>query len=368
MKAWFRPFIIAPIIILIYMIVLAIITENPLVWFTLSERRAPEELQEFGYSPEGYDGESVYLIARDPESAMYYIDRGAYRYQRILFPALGRILAFGNPHLLILTLPLISLLSVAIGTYALELLIRQHDLSSWYAAGYSFSLGILGAARLTTTEPLAYGLAIIGIFFANQKKWVPGAVAFSLGILAKETTIFFPAGYGFYLLHQRNWRQAIPFGIITLAPFVFWQAILYGWFGSLGVGSGGALATSFEIIPFWGYLHIWFGGNFQAFLFISSIVFPFVILPTLWGFWRCWYDFRNRTWSAETQILFFNILIMPTIPFSTYSEFLGILRFIVGLQISVIWYSAARGLRRPLVYSTLWSISSFLVIGSDYLR
>ena len=349
------------------MVGLAITAENPLVWFTLSERRAPEELKPFAYSPEGYDGESVYLIARDPENAMRYIDRGPYRYQRILFPALGRILALSNPYLLILTLPIISLVSVAIGTYALEYLIQQQGLSSWYAAGYSFSIGILGAARLTTTEPLAYGLAVIGIILAEQKKWVPGAVVFALAILAKETTIFFPAAYGFYLLYRGEWKYAALFGVITLSPFVFWQFVIYGWFGSFGIGSGGALATRFEIIPFWGYIQILFAGHIKGFIFISSIVFPFVILSTLWGFWRCWSDIRDKTWGTETQILFFNILIMPTIPFSTYSEFLGILRFIVGLQVAVIWYSATRGLKRPLVYSTLWSITSLLVIGSDFL-
>ena len=47
---------------------------------------------------EGYDGQFIYYIARDPapERVAGYLDVPAYRYQRILLPLLARLLALGR--------------------------------------------------------------------------------------------------------------------------------------------------------------------------------------------------------------------------------------------------------------------------------
>ena len=45
---------------------------------------------------EGYDGQFAYYIARDPLRGWQYCDVPAYRYQRIVYPLLGRLLAWGN--------------------------------------------------------------------------------------------------------------------------------------------------------------------------------------------------------------------------------------------------------------------------------
>ena len=367
MKKYFRPSVIATLLCFVYMMVLAIVSQNPLIWFTLSERRAPDELKPYAYSEEGYDGESVYLIARYPASADQYIDRAPYRYQRILLPALARLLALGQVDFLPPVLLLLNLAALFAGTWALEKLLQQYQVSVWYASGYAFSVGIFGAARLSMTEPLAYGLVLFGILAAQRNRWLWSAVIFALAALAKETTLFFPAAYGFYLLYRRDWLNAIRFGVIVLLPILLWQGYIFTRFGEIGISSGGATASGFEILPFAGYWRVLLIGGLAPFLLISAINFPFVILPTLWGIVVCIRDFVQRKWTIETQVLFFNIAIMPFVPLSTYGEFLGILRFIVGIQIAVIWYSASRGLKRPLLYSTLWFVPTLMVIGSDRL-
>jgi hypothetical protein len=57
---------------------------------------------------------------------------------------------------------------------------------------------------------------------------------------------------------------------------------------------------------------------------------------------------------------------MLFVPFSTYRELLGMFRFIVGLQIAVILYAAHRRQRRVLSYSTLWMMTTLLLIASDF--
>jgi uncharacterized membrane protein len=191
------------------------------------------------------------------------------------------------------------------------------------------------------------------------------AVMFALAVLAKETAIVFAAGIGFYLLSQRKIGAAFGFGAIVLIPFIILQIGLYAAFGSLGVGSGGGGATGFEFIPFMGVIRILTEGNITIFAALMVLIAPFVLFPTLWGLWRCWRDFRNKTWSLYTWLLLLNSAIMLFVPFSTYRETNAILRFIAGLMIAVILYAAHKRNRQALRYSTLWAITLIILVYSD---
>jgi hypothetical protein len=106
----------------------------------------------------------------------------------------------------------------------------------------------------------------------------------------------------------------------------------------------------------------------------------FAVLPTLWGLWVSFRDVRYSwaVWRGQapvstlygvdvlTLLLLANAALMLFVPFSTYREPLGILRFIVGLQIAVILYAAARRQRRALLYSTLWFTTILLIVVSDW--
>ncbi len=377
---------IAPLVCVLYVLLLVIQRGDAFVLVTLGAKYAPSELTEFVYSEEGYDGQSVYYIARYGWDGAPYIDAPAYRYQRILLPILGRGLAFGQADWVIWTLLLVNLVALAGGTWLLEKLLREYGVSRWYAVGYALSIGVLGAARLTTTETLAYGLVIGGIYLAKREQWLWSALIFALAALAKEMTLIFPAAYTLHLLFvsPKNTRwlprfsRAVLFGLIAVLPFLVWQGILYQQFGALGVGSGGELATNFELIPFMGFIRILTEGGTSAFALLAPLILLFVLLPTLWGMGRCWHDGRvfwaNRTlpkenqkrgWTIETSLLCINVVLMLFVPFSTYREILGILRFIVGLQIAVILYAAARRQRRILMYSTFWFMTSLIVVLSD---
>lgn len=162
-------------------------------------------------------------------------------------------------------------------------------------------------------------------------------------------------------------------------PFALWQLVLYRQVGAFGVGSGGEQATSFELLPFAGVLRILTEGNLNIFLALLPVLAIFVLLPTLWALAQAWRDLRAE-WAIQrglrprtersglsvwTCFLGLNALVMPFVPFSTYREILGILRFIVGLQVAIIAYAAFKRQRRVLVYSTLWALTSLFVILSD---
>jgi hypothetical protein len=129
----------------------------------------------------------------------------------------------------------------------------------------------------------------------------------------------------------------------------------------LGIGSGGARATPFEMIPFMGVLRIL---NYGVPIFVVSLftLIP-VLVATVWALWQTGGNLLARRWHLYTFLLFANALIMPFVPFSTYAEPLGIFRFMPGVIIGVLLYAAHRRAKRALNYSYLWIIFGLRVLG-----
>lgn len=373
----FRPTIVVTILCLMYCLAVIAIRGkgDPLILMTIGTNFNPN-LADHAYSEEGYDGQFTYYIAVNPGND--YLDVPAYRFQRILLPISGFILSFSQKSLIPFTLLAINLLALAGGTFILEQLLISHKVSRWYAIGYGMSIGVFGSARLMTTETLAYGLVLLAIWLYQRDKWLWSALIFGLSALSKEMTLIFVAGYFLYFITQKQWMRAILFSLFAGIPFAALQLFLYSQLGSFGIGSGGRMATSFEIIPFMGFFKILTEGNIGIFAVLAPIIGAFVILPTLWGLWQCWKDFQSIRYSQDTDkkknseidlytfLLFVNSAIMLFVPFSTYREPLGILRFIVGLQIAVILYAAKRRKVRALMNSTIWFVTTLFLLMSDF--
>ncbi|GAB4328009.1 MAG: hypothetical protein Kow00117_14640 [Phototrophicales bacterium] len=386
---WYiSPWFIATVLTLIYALSVVIVNRDSLALVTIGTRFSEGIPQDAG-GTEGYDGQFVYFIARDPSTAEVFIANGgdypAYRYQRILLPALARIFSLGNTDLIPWAILFINLLAIAVGTAALETLLKQRGISRWYALGYALSLAIMGSARLSLPEPLAYGLVLIAILFIDKDHWLLAAGVLAAAALAKETTLMFAAGYGLYLGYQRRWRLMLIFSAITLIPFAVWQIILYDRFGTFGIGSGGAGATGFTIIPFGGVLEIVIfiiqaameviqAGEanpvvviFRALigvLIFAVVLIPFVIYPTLWGLRHGWAALRAKHPTPLVFVLLINCAVMLFVPFSTYREVLGILRFIAGLEIVIILFAAQLNAKQMLRYTTFWALTIIFLIGS----
>ena len=367
-----RPWLVVTGLCLIYALWVA--ADDPLRLVSIGTRFSEAAAQE-NAGAEGYDGQFVYYIARDPLTAEQFLDVPAYRFQRILLPALA--MPFPDDAIPFVLLA-VNLIGLAVGTFIMERLLVEQGVGRWYALAYGLTLGTFGATRLSLTEPLAYGLALAGVWLAARERPLLSAVLFALAALTKETALVVAAGYGLYLLANRHWRDAVLFGVIALAPFIVWQIVLYTHLGAFGVGSGGALATSFEIVPFMGVIRIITEGAFVAlevsgisqFLVIiltfSIVVGVFVLVPTIWGLKRVVIDFRARKVSLYTWLLLTTCLIMAFVPFSTYREPVGILRFIVGLQIAVLLYAGQQRNTRVLHNSMIWIFTVFFVVMSDF--
>ena len=364
-----RPWLIVLLACAVYLgVIFAANDADPLVFVTLGECFSACVGADGTACPpdsEGYDGQFAYYIARDPAASPDCLDAPAYRLQRILLPALARALSLGQAALIPWALVAINLAALVGGTALLEDLLLRAGASRWYALSYGLFAGVFMAVRLSTAEPLAYGLALAAVWLAARERLTWAAILLALAALAKETTAFFALGIALHLALAGRRPAALTLALIAAAPFLAWQGVLVAWQGAPGVGSGGALATRFTPIPYGGVWQIAFEGGLLVFLVLGVLLaIPAAVVPSLWGLWRAARDLRGGQGDLAACLLLANAAIMPFVPFSTYREFLGLLRFMPGLVIAVVWYAAAHRQRRALRYSTLWIVLiAFVVAG-----
>ncbi len=347
-----RPWMVALALCLIYLAaVFALHHADPLTFLVMPEPPSAEHPQ----GTEGYDGQWVYHIAVNPITSPPHLDVPAYRLQRILLPLLAHLLALGRPALIPWTLLAIDLAAFVMGAIILEHLLKQAGVSPWWALTYALSAGVMMSVRLSLTEPLAYALALAAIWLERNQRLQLAALVFALAGLAKEPTLIFVLGYMLWMLLERRWRDALLLGLIAWAPYLIWQAILYLWLGQIGTGPGGGLRTPFELIPYMGFLRIYTEtGSLPVFLAFAALNVPTVIVPSIWGIAASLRDMLRRAWHPYSFLLLANAASVAIIPFSTFREPLGILRFLPGLTVSFLLYAAHFHRRRMLRYSLLW--------------
>lgn len=314
----------------------------------------------------GYDGQFAYQIARDPANGWTKVDVPAYRYQRIVYPLAARILALGNTAWIPWLLIIINVAALAAGTWCTEEILTHYGASRWYALAYGLNAGTLMGVRLDLTEPLAYSLAQAGVLLLLKKRSGWAAGAFALAALTKEMTLMFAAGAVLAYAAQRDWRNALKISTFVGLPFALWQLILFSWFGQFGVGSGGALATPFELVPLRGLWSI-AALDGRTFLLIAGLMLPLAVIPAAIGLWRSIGDARRRRFDLPMWLLLIHAAMIVVTPQSTFREPLAMARFVVGLIAATLMYGAARRSRRGLNYALLWLLTLGLALNESQL-
>jgi hypothetical protein len=342
-----RPWMVVLIVLAVYLFaVFAIHDYDPLVFVTLADGPAGDE---------GYDGQFTYHIAVDPISAPAKLDIPAYRMQRILLPVTAYVFSFGQAALVPWLLLVINGAALVGGTYLFEELLTAENKNRWFGLIYGLFPGLLIAVRLSVNEPLAFGLAVAAIWLYQQDKPISAAVTLALAGLTKEPALVFAGGFMLWLAVEKRWWEVIRLGLIAWVPYIIWQIVLTLWLGEPGFGSGGAGQTSFELIPFMGFFRILTDtGSLKVFLVFFLFMAPMVLFPGLWGLVSSIQSIARRSHHLYVYLLLANTAVMLIIPYSTYRETLAMLRFIPGLAITVILYSAHFNRARMLRYSLVW--------------
>jgi hypothetical protein len=312
---------------------------------------------------EGYDGQFVVYIARDPRpiSVLAQLDVPAYRYQRILLPMLARLLSLGVHDRIPWVLAALGVIAQTLGTWGVAILLKRWQVNPWYALVYGLWVGFVMAVRLDLPEPLAYGLVIFAILAYVDERHFVAWILMGLAVFAKDVVLPFAAAFFLVYAWRREWLRLVGLGLIAVLPFMIFQLWLWTQFGTLGLGSGGQYATPFEWIPFMGLLRV--GQYDPSLLLVYLIVFgPSIILPTVWGLSTV----GRRLLKCEVDYLglalFLQALSVVVLPFSTFAEPGGLLRYVCGLLLASLLFAARYKRMRVLRYAPLWILMNFVLV------
>jgi len=360
---WLRPWLLCVLLASIYCLAtLARLNWNPMEFVAIGKQFDPVQGSAAGM---GYDGQFAYQIAIDPLHAAAYLDMPAYRYQRMLYPLLARVLALGNPAAIPWALLGINLASLALGTLATELILVKHGRSRWYALAYGLFAGLFISIRLDLTEPLAFALVQWAVLYFDRGRLGRSLLLFVLASLTRELTLIFAAGCVLSLLCNQRWRSALLWGGAAVLPFGIWQIVLRLWLGSWGVGSGGLWASPFEWVPYRGWWGMAYTQSPERFILLSLVILLVALVPATLAIAAGLRAISRRRFGPGVWMLLLNALIFPFLPSSNMLHIPGLLRVAIGLVAAVINYGAFESSPRALRYSQLWLL--LLVFGEGLI-
>jgi hypothetical protein len=181
---------------------------------------APLVAEEFGEETliadsNGYDGAVFWAQARDFPDMQHtasFMAEPRYRFQRILTPAIASIGGdSAGPAIILL---LLGPVGVALGAGAIADLAVRHRRPAWI--GLLFFFPLLLASAWGLSEPMAFGLGLVGVALCDRLRLGWAALAFTLGALAREPVAFMAIASGAGLLVARRvtprqlWPLAVP--------------------------------------------------------------------------------------------------------------------------------------------------------------
>ena len=123
------------------------------------------------------------------------------------------------------------------------------------------------------------------------------------------------------------------------------------------------MATSFEWIPYLGFFRI---GYYSLFYLLSMmIVFgPAILLPSIWGIGASIKKWAGGEINVVVFGLFLNALAIAFLPFSTFRETGGLLRFACGLVLSTVLFCGYYRAKRILNYGFFWLVLNLFLFKS----
>lgn len=176
---------------------------------------------------DGLDGQIYYAIARNPlhlEETARYMDHPRYRYQRPLLPFTAWLIhPTGGGMPLVGAIVLVSLLSVIVFAVAgggLSMTLRGPP---WVAAIIPLLPGAYWSLRVTVSDAMALGLALLAILLAARSKHGWAILVGCLAVLAKEPVILVLLGWS---LSRRTKKDAMLTVVPTLA-ILAWMGWLH---------------------------------------------------------------------------------------------------------------------------------------------
>ena len=180
---------------------------------------------------QGYDGQFFYRYSLNPFSIDYpgvKVDLPPYRHQRIMYPILSWLLAFGNPNLVPAALVIINLLAMVGCSFYLLRIFKNYNISSSNLIILIVLPGIYFSASRDLSEIVELFFLLSSFYYLTTNKVKYFLVFSILGLLTRETGIilYFPLIVWF---SYRNIKLKTLQSLLVFIPMVIllsWKLIL----------------------------------------------------------------------------------------------------------------------------------------------
>ena len=207
-------------------------------------------LQALAGSPIGYDGQFAYYMARQPSivvtcasnAATCPLDTPPLRAQRILYPILARLLAFGQPGWIPFTLLLVNFVAVLVAAAVVSALCVEMGAARWWGAAAGVFTGeVLGFVR-DLTDPLGVMWAVVALYCMRKGRPLWAATAAGAALLSREQLILFVPLLALPLIAERRWGTLALAALIGGLPFAGWEMALRVLYGKWALFSSASMA------------------------------------------------------------------------------------------------------------------------------
>lgn len=181
---------------------------------------------------DGYDGQFYYSLAITPlpnsaHNAGIRLDNPAHRQQRILYPLLAFLISLGGSGRTAGAMIVVNMFGLVLLAVFATLIIERLDVKTAWALLIPFLPVCVLALSRDLTEITAAWFALAGLYFCINRKFKVSSLFFAAAVLARETTLIFPAAViSAALIDKRArdwqlWPIAMPFAV-----YAIWQAYL----------------------------------------------------------------------------------------------------------------------------------------------
>jgi hypothetical protein len=339
----------------------------------------------------GYDGQFYYFLAVDPKHGRDYMDAPGVIYSRIGYPMTVRALSGGNASVIPYMMAIVNILATVGGTLAIAFFLRRRGMPPALALVYGFFPGLALSVLRDLTEPLAFGLAAVGLVIfdpRSKRRLLASGLLFGLAMLTRETVALFPAILALGLLvgagsTASRWRErvrlgnlvrAVAFAELAFAPLFIWrhlvattvlphattqEAFVSGEHHVVGGAAGAALAA---LVPFHAIAGQW-PWNGEDVTTILTVVFP----ALLWA--GIAIALLRRKLSLEPFLVLANVAVFVIfVPTPIAIDYGSLGRASIGVLLAVLvslpLLGAAFGERARLMRNSLalWSLPVWLVL------
>jgi hypothetical protein len=214
----------------------------------------------------GYDGQFLYFMAYDPLLTEYrtdphrysdFIDFPPYRYGRIGFSVLTKIVSANQPTWYPVTMVALVIASLGVCGALLAAIAQRHGLSVWYGLLVVVVPGFWQSLKSALPEPVAIALILGAYWCLTRQKWIVAGALLGMSMLVRETGGVFVLAALAGLLMARKWRDAAVVALLAFAPIVIWKAFV-GWVFWPEFGMTGLMPHPDDVgWPFAGVWELW---------------------------------------------------------------------------------------------------------------